>query len=73
MPHFEQLPRKVLRVAQVEDATGLSRATIYRKMNDRTFPIAVRLGDRAVGWYADEINEFNDSRSRIRVSHRASA
>ena len=65
MSDLDQFPRKVLRLPQVRNATGLSRATIYRKMKDRSFPIAVRLGDRAVGWYADEIDKFNSECLRI--------
>ena len=61
----DQFPRKVLRLPQVSSATGLSRATIYRKMENRSFPIAVRLSDRAIGWYADEIDDFNSNHSRI--------
>ena len=66
MPISDQFPRMVLRLPQVINATGLSRATIYRKMQDRTFPIAIRIADRAIGWYADEIDDFNSNRARVR-------
>ena len=55
----------ILRFPEVVKITGLSRATIYRKMNEGEFPQGVRVGERAIGWYADEINEFNSSRQRI--------
>lgn len=45
---------KLIRLPAVLELTGYSRATVYRKMNDGTFPIAVKLGQRAIAWrYAD--------------------
>lgn len=64
-------PRVVLRLAEVKKATGLSRCTIYRKMSDGSFPLAVKLGKRAIGWYADEIDSFNRSCSRVSVGSSA--
>ncbi len=66
MSGSDQFPRIVLRLPQVSRVTGLSRATIYRKMQNRSFPIAVHLSDRAIGWYADEIDDFNSNRARVR-------
>ena len=69
MPKTSESPCVVLRLAEVKEATGLSRGTIYRKMREGSFPVAVRLGKRAIGWYAHEIEKFNRTRSRISVSH----
>lgn len=45
---------KLIRLPAVLELTGYSRATVYRKMNDGTFPVAVKLGARAIAWrYAD--------------------
>lgn len=41
---------KHLRLPAVIEATGLSRSTIYDKMNDGTFPRPVNISSRAVAW-----------------------
>lgn len=48
----------VLRLYQVMSRTGLSRATIYAKMNDGTFPQSRSLGARAVGWLESDVTEW---------------
>ncbi|CAJ0717764.1 prophage regulatory protein [Ralstonia sp. GP73] len=48
----------ILRRRQVEAATGLSRSSIYQRIKERTFPAAVQLGPRAVGWRAGDIEAF---------------
>jgi prophage regulatory protein len=48
----------ILRRRQVEAATGLSRSTIYSRMKDKTFPPAVPLGTRTVGWRAGDIEAW---------------
>ncbi|MGL6156385.1 MAG: helix-turn-helix transcriptional regulator [Ralstonia mannitolilytica] len=48
----------ILRRQQVEAATGLSRSTIYARIRAKTFPPAVRLGPRSVGWRCGEIDAF---------------
>jgi len=51
----------ILRIEQVVAQTGLSKSTIYDRLNDKsprydpTFPKQVELGPGSVGWYADEI------------------
>ncbi len=58
--------RNVLRFAQVRERTGLSRATVYRRMRKGTFPAAIDLGDEDVrlGWFEQEIDEWVDARPR---------
>jgi prophage regulatory protein len=59
-----QAPLTILRRKQVEARTGLSRSTIYEKMNRRStrydymFPRPVRLGSDSVGWIEAEINAW---------------
>ncbi|CAE6816623.1 hypothetical protein R69658_05656 [Paraburkholderia aspalathi] len=53
-----QTARTILRRKQVEAVTGLSRSTIYQRIKDKTFPPAVQLGARAVGWRAGDIDAF---------------
>ena len=40
----------ILRRKQVQERTGLSRSTIYLRVAQGTFPKAISLGARAVGW-----------------------
>jgi prophage regulatory protein len=47
-----------LRIRRVMERTGLSRATIYRKVRLETFPRSCRLGSSAVGWYESEIDAW---------------
>ncbi|MFM0136830.1 helix-turn-helix transcriptional regulator [Caballeronia grimmiae] len=57
----------ILRRKQVEAVTGLSRSTIYQRIKDKTFPPAVQLGPRAVGWRAGDIDAFLASPSEYRA------
>jgi prophage regulatory protein len=45
---------KLIRIPEVKKITGLSRPTIYRRMNDDGFPIPVRLG-HASAWPKHEV------------------
>ena len=51
--------KTILRLPEVMARTGLSRSTIYSKMDKREFPQSISLGLRAVGWDADEIDSHN--------------
>ncbi len=55
---------RILRRREVERLTRLSKASIYRKMRSGTFPLPLKLGERAVAWRADEIYEWIASRPR---------
>lgn len=48
----------ILRRPQVENEVGLKRSTIYQRMQEGTFPRPIRLGERAVGWRAIDIERF---------------
>ena len=48
----------LLRRSEVEKRCGLATATIYRKMQEGTFPKPVKVGKRAVRWYESEIVEW---------------
>ncbi|MFM0565808.1 AlpA family transcriptional regulator [Paraburkholderia sediminicola] len=58
MPEQIKTALTILRRKQVESATGLSRSTIYQRIKDKTFPRAIQLGPRAVGWRAGDIDAF---------------
>jgi predicted DNA-binding transcriptional regulator AlpA len=48
----------IIRRAEVESETGLSRSTIYQRIKAGTFPPPVRLGARSVGWRVADIDAF---------------
>ena len=54
---------RFLRIPEVKKLTGLSRSTIYA---DTTFPRAVKIGERAVGWVEHEVMDWIDARVSIR-------
>ena len=54
-----------LRVKQVKERTGLSRATIYNMMKSGTFPMKTALGTRAIGWLESEITLWMVSRKDV--------
>lgn len=51
-------PDRFLRLNTVLDRTGLSRATLYRKIQDGTFPRQVRIATRCAGWRESAINAW---------------
>ena len=60
---------QVIRLPEVQRITGLSKSTIYAKMDscspyhDPDWPKKVSLGPRSVGWYRHEVIEWVESRS----------
>ena len=48
----------LMRLPNVMVATGLSRSTIYKRINEGTFPAPVRIGPRTVAWVTKEIEEW---------------
>ena len=48
----------ILRLPTVKARTGLSRSTIYLRMSQGSFPKPISLGDRAIGWLENEIDEW---------------
>lgn len=48
----------ILRLPKVKARTGLSRSTIYLRVNQGLFPRPVRLGQRAVGWTESSIDDW---------------
>ena len=49
---------RFLRLNAVLDKTGLSRATLYRKVQDGTFPKQITIGARCVAWLESDIEEW---------------
>lgn len=48
----------ILRLPDVKSRTGLSRSTIYLRVNEGSFPKPISLGGRAVGWIESEIQDW---------------
>lgn len=51
-------PDRILRLNTVLDRTGLSRSTLYRKIEAGTFPRQVQIAARCAGWRESAINEW---------------
>jgi len=47
--------RRIMRRLEVQATTGLSRSTIYAKMEAGKFPKPIKLGARSVGWLEHEV------------------
>ena len=64
--------KRFIRLPEVLSRTGYGSTTIYRKMEDGSFPKSVKLGgppkdpsifdSRAVAWIEDEVEEWIESR-----------
>ncbi|CAN7464618.1 helix-turn-helix transcriptional regulator [Paraburkholderia hospita] len=55
---MRRAPNAIIRRAEVESETGLSRSTIYQRIKAGTFPPPVHLGVRSVGWRVADIEAF---------------
>ncbi|MBX3562703.1 MAG: AlpA family phage regulatory protein [Sphingomonas sp.] len=53
-----QAPERILRLAVVLERTGLSRSTLYRKVNSGTFPRQLKISLRCAGWRESEVEEW---------------
>jgi prophage regulatory protein len=47
--------KKIYRLHDVMNMTGLSRSSIYLRISTNEFPKPVKIGRRAVGWPEDSI------------------
>ncbi|MDD0841159.1 helix-turn-helix transcriptional regulator [Pseudomonas sp. Gutcm_11s] len=63
---------RILRLKKLSERIGLSRSTIYDRMNprspryDESFPRPIYLGGAAIGWVQDDIDAW--LRNRIELS-----
>ena len=63
--------KRLIRLSEVLSRTGFGRTSIYRKMEDGSFPRSVKLGgppidpnvfdSRAVAWIEDEVEQWIES------------
>ena len=49
---------RILRLKAVLDRTGLTRSTLYRKMQNGTFPKNVQISTRCAGWRESAIDAW---------------
>jgi prophage regulatory protein len=54
--------QRILRLREVCALTGLGRSFIYQLQADGRFPQRIKLGARAVGWVADEVQKWLSDR-----------
>ena len=58
---------RILRLPQVIEKTGFKRSHIYNLMRAGKFPLALRLGERAVGWDSVEVDAWVAGRLAKRI------
>lgn len=51
-------PDRILRINVVLERTGLTRSTLYRKIQHGTFPKQVQIAARCTGWRESAIAEW---------------
>ena len=49
---------RILRLNAVLDRTGLSRSTLYRKIDAGTFPRQLKIAARCAGWRQSAVEEW---------------
>jgi prophage regulatory protein len=53
-----QPPDRILRINTVLERTGLTRSTLYRKIERGTFPQQIKLSERCAGWRESAVTEW---------------
>ncbi|RSV43842.1 AlpA family phage regulatory protein [Sphingomonas sp. ABOLE] len=61
MQNQPQSHDRILRIKTVLERTGLTRSTLYRKMEAGTFPHNTRISTRCMGWRESAIAEWLDT------------
>ena len=51
-------PDRILRLNTVLERTGLSRSTLYRKIDQGTFPRQVKISERCAGWRESAVSAW---------------
>jgi prophage regulatory protein len=58
--------RRILRLPAVLSKTGVCADTVYRWARNNKFPKPTKLGERASGWFEDEIDAWLEQRATAR-------
>jgi len=64
-------PDRILRIRTVLQRTGLSRSTLYRKIQDGSFPRQVQISVHGAGWRESAINHWIADPTGFRMEERA--
>ena len=59
---------QILRLRHVIERIGLSRSTIYALVAKDAFPAPFTLGERSVGWLAQDVEAWIESRASNKPS-----
>lgn len=51
-------PERILRLNKVLERTGLSRSTLYRKMQAGSFPKQLKIAARCAGWRESDVDAW---------------
>lgn len=60
-------PDRIIRLKTVLHRSGLSRSSVYRKMDEGTFPPQIKVGINGIGWKESELNRWIADPPRYRV------
>jgi prophage regulatory protein len=64
---YEKRPvERLIRIGEVKRLTGISTATLYRKISANEFPRPVRLGAVARAWPLSEVQDWITERMGLR-------
>ena len=58
----EKRKKKFLRIRAVMDRTGISRSGVYTMVYKGQFPQPYKLGEKAVGWLEEDVENWIDER-----------
>ncbi len=64
---------RIIRMRELQTIVGLSRPRIYKLQAERRFPHSIKLGDRAVGWLAQDVYQWIEDRRSATASQLAKA
>lgn len=50
--------RKIYRINEVSNLTGLTKSSIYKQIRLQKFPKGIKITDRSIGWPSDIIDSW---------------
>ena len=57
---------RIMRLPEVMNTTGLGRSSIYAYVQKNVFPKPFKIGEKAIGWKADEVAAYIERRAELR-------
>lgn len=55
---MEDCPNRLIRIRTVLEMTGISRSTLYRKIDEGRFPCQIKIAERCCAWREAEVREW---------------